>query len=169
MLFRRWRYMDSVIASWLPLGFLEAIAATPYGGLAVPFLFALLTASIMTFSIPGALTPTAFFGGLLMGFGGILVVALGAVIGSHILFLASRRWLSGTMQRRFGTRLDGVRDHLEKRGPIYVAGARLSGVPHVLITAGCAATPITARSFAGASLAGMLPAIVLAVSAGSAL
>ncbi|WP_340588704.1 VTT domain-containing protein [Erythrobacter alti] len=161
--------MDSVIASWLPLGFLEAVAAMPYGELAVPVVIAVLTASIMTFSIPGALTPTAFFSGMLMGFGGILVVALGAVIGSHILLLASRRWLSGSMQRRFGTRLDGVRDHLEKRGPIYVAGARLSGVPHVLITAGCAAAPISGRSFAGATLLGLMPAIVLAVGAGSAI
>ncbi len=161
--------MDSVIAQWLPLGFVEAVAAMPFGGVAVAALIALITASIMTFSIPGALTPTAFLSGLLLGFGGILVVALGAMIGSHILFLASRRWLSGGMRRRFGARLDEVGGHLERRGPIYVAGARLTGVPHLLIAAGCAATPITGRTFASATLLGLLPAIILAVSAGSAI
>ncbi|KLI64952.1 VTT domain-containing protein [Aurantiacibacter marinus] len=160
--------MDSVIAQWLPLGLVEAVAAMPFGSVAVSALIALTTASIMAFSIPGALTPTAFLSGLLLGFGGILVVALGAVIGSHILFLASRRWFAAGMRRRFGTQLDEVGGHLERRGPIYVAGARLAGVPHVLIAAGCAATPITGRTFAFATLLGLLPAITLAVSAGSA-
>jgi len=141
----------------------------PLGDWAVPLLIALLTASIMTFSIPGALTPTAFLSGMLLGFGGILVVVLGAALGSHILFLTSRRWLSQPMRRRFGTRIDRVRGHLEKRGPIYIATARLSGVPHILITAGCAAAPISARTFATATLLGLLPAVTLAAMAGSAI
>lgn len=161
--------MDPALASWLPLGFIEAFMAMPFGEVIVPALIGLLAAFVVSFSIPGALTPTAFFSGLVLGFGGILVVALGAALGSHLLFLASRRWLSQTMRRRFGARLDGVRGHLEKRGPIYVATARLAGVPHVLITAGCAAAPISARNFAAASLLGMLPAITLAASAGSGL
>ncbi len=161
--------MDLLAPSWLPLGFIEAIAAMPYAEITVPALIGLLAASVVTFSIPGALTPTAFFSGVLLGFGGILVVAMGAALGSHLLFLASRRWLSAIMHRRFGARLGGVRDHLERRGPIYVAGARLGGVPHLLITAGCAAAPISARNFAAASLLGMLPAITLAASAGSGL
>ncbi|RJY09782.1 TVP38/TMEM64 family protein [Aurantiacibacter aquimixticola] len=161
--------METGIATWLPLGFVEALAATPHGGVLVPLAIGLLATSIVTFSVPGALTPTAFLSGLLMGFGGILVVVLGAALGSHILFLASRRWLSGFMRRRFGAKLDSVGDHLARRGPLYVAGARLTGVPHIVVTAGCAATPISARSFLTASLLGMLPAISLAAVAGSAI
>lgn len=161
--------MDSAFASWLPLRFIEAFLAMPYGDVIVPTLVGLLAAFVVSFSIPGALTPTAFFSGLLLGFGGILVVALGAGLGSHLLFLASRRWLSDTMQRRFGARLDSAREHLEKRGPIYVVAARLGGTPHIFITAACAAAPISARDFGAASLLGMLPAIVLAASAGSGL
>lgn len=161
--------MDSVIAQWLPLGLIEALAATPQGGLAVPVLIGLVAIGIMALSIPGALTPTAFLSGLLLGFGGIFIVALGAAVGSHILFLVSRHWFAGRVRRRFGARLDDVGDHLKTRGPIYVVVARFTGVPHVLIAAGSAAAPISARAFASASLLGMMPAIILAGSAGSAL
>lgn len=159
--------MDSVIASFLPLGLIEGLAALSAGGVLAALAIAVLATGIVTFSVPGALTPTAFFSGMLLGFGGVLAVMLGAAIGSHILFLASRRWLAGHMRRRFGERLDGVHDHLARRGPIYVVGARLAGVPHVVLTAGCAAAPISARSFLGASLLGMLPAMLLAAGAGS--
>ena len=161
--------MDFALPQWLPLGFVENVAVMPHGVLAVSVLIALITAAIMTFSIPGALAPTAFLSGLLLGFGGILVVALGAVVGSHILFMASRRWLAASLRRRFGKRLDEVGGHLERRGPIYIAIARFSGVPNIVVAAGSAAAPISARAFAGASLLGMLPAIILAGTAGSAI
>ena len=161
--------MESVTASWLPFGLVEAVAAMPHGMVLLPLLLGLLAMAVATFSSPGALTPTAFVSGLLLGFGGILIVAIGAAVGCHLLFVASRRWLGGAMRARFGTRLDSIGSHLEKRGPLYVATARLGGVPFALVTAGCAAAPISARSFAGANLLGMLPAITLAVSAGSAL
>ncbi|MGB3166705.1 MAG: VTT domain-containing protein [Alteraurantiacibacter sp.] len=156
-------------ASFLPLAFVEGLAATPYGGVLAAGLIALMAVSVMTFSIPGALTPTAFVSGLVIGAGGVFVVAAGAVLGSHLLFTASRRWLAAPVRRRFGVRLDGVGKHLERRGPIFIATARFTGVPHILITAGAAAAPITARTFAAASLAGMLPAITLAAMAGSAI
>lgn len=160
--------METAAASWMPLDLIGASAALPYGGVIVAVLIGAISFTIVALSVPGALTPTAFVSGLLMGFGGALVVALGAALGSHLLFLVSRRWLAAAMQRRFGARLDGVRDHLERRGPIYVATARLGGVPHIVVTAGAAATQISARSFAGASILGMLPAISLAAIAGSA-
>lgn len=161
--------MNLAIANILPTELLEALAASPWAAIAVPAAILLLTTSIVTFSIPGALTPTAFLSGLLMGFGGILVVLLGVLVGSHILFLASRRWLSGWMTRKFGKRLEGVQDHLARKGPVYVVLARLGGVPHALVTGACAATPITSRQFLAASLLGMLPALSLATIAGSGL
>ena len=161
--------MDQGIASWLPAGLVEAFAASPYAMFAIPAAILLLSTSIVTFSIPGALTPTAFLSGLLMGFGGILVVLLGVLVGSHILFLASRRWLSEWMRRKFGKRLEGVQDHLSRKGAVYVVLARLGGVPHALVTGACAATPITSRQFLAASLLGMLPALSLAAMAGSGL
>lgn len=161
--------MESTIASWLPLSLFEALAASPFGPFLLPALLASLTAGFVSFSVPGTIAPMSFISGWLLGFGGILVVALGAVVGSHILFLASRRWLKAFMEERLGSRLQRVQEHLGRKGALYVVGARLTGVPHIVVTAGCAATPITARSFLTASLLGMLPAITLATMAGSAL
>lgn len=161
--------MESVATSWLPIGPIEALAATPLGMWLAPLAIALMAFAVMGFSIPGALTPTAFLSGIVMGFGGVLVVALAAALGSHVLFLASRRWLGKRMRYRFGDRLEVVNAHMRKRGPIYVASARFAGVPHALVATGAATSCMSARSFAGANLLGMLPAIVLAVSAGSGL
>ncbi|VVT06100.1 VTT domain-containing protein [Erythrobacter sp. EC-HK427] len=159
--------MDYAAPSWLPLGFVEALAASPYGAFAAPAMIALLAFGSIFFSIPGTLTPTAFVSGLLLGMGGLLIVVGAAALGSHLLFLITRRWLGERMQRKFGARLDQMADHLHKRGPFYVATARLGGVPHLLITAGAAPTPITAQMFALASFVGMLPILTLAALAGS--
>ncbi len=161
--------MSEMISALLPLTLLDSLAAMPFGPFALPALIAAVTASLVAMSVPGAVNTMSFLSGLVLGITGILVVVLGCAVGSHLLFLASRRWLGERMQRRFGARLDGVQDHLGRRGPVYVVGARLVGVPHLLVTAGCAATPISARSFLGASLLGMLPAIALSALAGSAL
>lgn len=161
--------MDATIAAWLPVGLLESLAASPGGAFVLPVLIAVLTAGFVGFSVPGTLAPMSFVSGLLLGLGGIVAVALGVLVGSHVLFLASRRWLAGVMQDRFGERLARVSEHLGRKGAIYVFIARLTGVPHVVVTAGCAAAPITSRAFLAASLLGMLPAITLAHVAGTAI
>ncbi|MFB0612816.1 VTT domain-containing protein [Aurantiacibacter poecillastricola] len=161
--------MDAFLSSILPLALLESLATSPLGILAVPLLITVLTASLVALSLPGAVNTMSFVSGMMLGLGGILVVALGVLVGSHLLFLASRRWLSERLQRRFGARIASVQDHLGKRGPLYVVGARLGGIPHVVVTAGCAATPINARAFLGASLLGMLPCIAISAIAGSTL
>ncbi len=157
------------ISPLLPMDMLLGLAAMPEMVFVVPLAIGMLTVMLVGCSIPGTLTPLSFLSGMLMGFGGILVVALGALVGSHLLFLASRHFLRERMERRFGERIAGVHEHLARKGPAYVAGARLAGVPGLLVTAGCAAAPIGARSFGAASLLGMMPAIVLAATAGSAL
>lgn len=161
--------MDELISAMLPLALFDSVAALPFGSVALPAMLAAITASLVAMSVPGAVNTMSFLSGLVLGLGGILVVVIGCALGSHLLFLATRRWLGERMRRRFGARLEGVRDHLARRGPIYVVAARLGGVPHLVITAGCAATPISARAFLGASLLGMLPAIFLSALAGSAL
>jgi len=158
-----------LLSSLLPMDTMLGLAALHEGTLLVPLVLTAMTIMFVSFSVPGTLTPLSFLSGMLMGVGGILVIAIGALVGSHLLFLASRHFLRERMERRFGQRLSGVQEHLARKGPVYVAGARLAGVPGLLVTAGCAAAPISARSFGGASLLGMMPAIVLATSAGSAL
>ena len=161
--------MDTFFAKCLPLGALDSIAAMPHGMLAVAAMLTVMTASLVAFSVPGIITPMSLISGLMLGIGGIFVVALGVLVGSHVLFLVTRHWLGDWMNRKFGPRLERVRGHLSRKGPAYVVAARLGGVPHLVVTAGCAATPITARQFLGASLLGMLPGICLAVVAGTGL
>ncbi|MGB3797007.1 MAG: VTT domain-containing protein [Alteraurantiacibacter sp.] len=156
-----------MLSSILPMTMLDSLATMPFGPFALPALLAAVTASLVAMSIPGAVNTMSFLSGLFFGFAGILVVVLGVTIGSHLLFLASRRWLKERICRRFGDRMERIQDHLGRRGPIYVVGARIGGIPNVIVTAGCAATPISARAFLGASLLGMLPAILISALAGT--
>ncbi|MWV28873.1 VTT domain-containing protein [Aurantiacibacter rhizosphaerae] len=162
-------YVDALISSIFPMAMLDSLAAMPAGPFALPAILAAVTASLVAMSVPGAVNTMSFLSGLVLGIAGILVVALGVTIGTHLLFLASRRWLGPRLRRRFGARMDGIQDHLGRRGPLYVVGARIGGLPNVIVTAGCAATPIGARAFLSASLLGMLPAISLSALAGSGL
>lgn len=161
--------MDAYLASILPLELLESLAASAFGPVALPALLALVTASLVAFSIPGAINSMSFLSGMVLGFAGIAVVFLGALVGTHLLFLVSRKWLAKRIQRRFGERITRIHEHLERRGPLYVVTARVFGTPHLLVTGACAAAPISARSFLTASMLGMLPAIALATLAGAAI
>ena len=128
-----------------------------------------LTAALVGSGVPGVLLPLSFSSGALLGgWLGMLVVIAGAVIGSHALFLATRRWLGARVRRRWGAKLERFDHAVGKRGFFYLLGLRLTGVPHVLVTASSALSAIRARSFAFATLLGFLPAIALAAMAGSA-
>lgn len=128
-----------------------------------------LTAALIGSGVPGVLLPLSFSSGALLGgWLGMLVVIAGAVIGSHALFLATRRWLGARVRRRWGAKLERFDHAVGSRGFFYLLGLRLAGVPHVLVTASSALSAIRARSFALATLLGFLPAIALAAMAGSA-
>jgi uncharacterized membrane protein YdjX (TVP38/TMEM64 family) len=129
-----------------------------------------LTAALIGSGVPGVLLPLSFSSGALLGgWLGMLVVIAGAVIGSHALFLATRRWLGARVRRRWGAKLERFDHAVGKRGFFYLLGLRLIGVPHVLVTASSALSAIRARSFALATLLGFLPAIALSAMAGSAI
>jgi uncharacterized membrane protein YdjX (TVP38/TMEM64 family) len=128
-----------------------------------------LTTTLIASGVPGVLVPISFSSGALLGgWFGILVVIAGAVLGSQLLFSATRSWLGGRVRRRWGDRLARFDHDLEKRGFYYLLGLRLVGAPHVLVTASSALSAIRARSFVLATMLGFLPAITLAAMAGSA-
>ncbi|MBO9519056.1 MAG: VTT domain-containing protein [Porphyrobacter sp.] len=132
-------------------------------------LFLVLTATLVGSGVPGVLVPISFSSGALLGgWLGMLVVVLGAVLGSHGLFLLARRSLSDRLRRRWGPRLERFDRDISQRGFFYLLGLRLLGMPHMLVTAACALSPLKARSFALATLLGFLPAVTLAAMAGSA-
>lgn len=161
--------MEFNTISTLSLGLAESLSTMPGGLVIAGALLALATATFTALSIPGTIPSMSFTGGMLLGLSGVFVIALGAGLGSVALFLVTRHLLGERIRARLGDRLDGIAHHLARRGPIYVVGARLSGVPGLAVTAASAAAPISARTFAAASLLGMLPAIIIASLAGSAL
>lgn len=131
--------------------------------------FLTLTAAVMGFGVPGALIPLSFSSGALLGgWLGMAVVVVGALLGSQAFFVVTRRWLSVRIRKRWGGKLERFDRDLGRRGFVYLLGLRLLGVPHLLVTAASALSPIRARSFALATMLGLLPAITLAAMAGSA-
>lgn len=137
--------------------------------LVLALMFLALTTTLVAFGVPGVLVPISFSSGALLGgWFGMLVVIVGAVLGSQVLFVATRRWLSDRLRRRWGERLARFDGNIEKRGFYYLLGLRLVGAPHVLVTASSALSALRTRSFVLATMLGFLPAITLAAMAGSA-
>jgi uncharacterized membrane protein YdjX (TVP38/TMEM64 family) len=132
--------------------------------------FVALTAALLGMGVPGVLVPMSLSSGALLGgWEGMLVVMAGAVLGSQLFFVITRTWLAVRVRARLGDRLHRFDRELGRRGIFYVIGLRLVGAPHFVVTAGSALSPLPARSFAFATLVGILPAIALASAAGSAL
>ena len=85
-----------------------------------------LTATITAFGVPGALMPISFSSGVLLGgWEGMVVVIVGAVTGSHALFLMTRRWLAERVRRRWGGRLERFDRDISRRGFYYLLGLRI--------------------------------------------
>lgn len=146
---------------------LELAALLPSVGGAVggALLLFLVVATLTACSVPGMLIPMSLTGGLLLGPGlAVLTVATGAVTGSLMLFALTRRFGAERLQRRFGARLAPLEQRLARLGPYAVFGLRVAGAPGPLITAGAALTAMRPLPFALATLAGLLPSVVLAAT-----
>lgn len=157
------------IVGWLfeQLPFLTVLVGSE---LLLSLAFLTLAATITAFGVPGVMVPISFSSGALLGgWLGMLVVIAGAVIGSHALFLATRRWLAEWIRRRWRDRIERFDRDISQRGFYYLLGLRLLGAPHMLVTAGSALSVIRGRSFVLATSLGFLPAITLASMAGSAM
>jgi uncharacterized membrane protein YdjX (TVP38/TMEM64 family) len=127
-----------------------------------------LTAALIACCVPGMIVPLSVSSGALLGgWQGILVVSAGAVLGSQALFLVTRHLAQHRVRKRFGGRIAHFEKHFGRRGFFYIVGLRLVGAPHFLVTAGCALSPVRTRSFAAATLIGILPVISLTSVAGS--
>lgn len=129
----------------------------------------LLTTALTACSVPGVLIPISLTGGVLLGpWLTIASVAFGALTGSLLLFAFTRRIGGDRLRMRLGDRLRPFEHRLERYGPYAVVALRVAGAPGPLITAGAALTAMRLPVFAVATLAGLLPSVVLA-SAGSSL
>ncbi len=140
------------------------------GAIGGALFFYLLTTTLTACSIPGVLIPMSLTSGMLLGpWLAVLVVALGALTGSLFLFEITRRFGTARLRARFGTRVDRCAERLARAGPMTVIVLRVIGAPGPLITAGAALTNMRRPVFALATLAGLLPSVVLAAAGAGAL
>jgi uncharacterized membrane protein YdjX (TVP38/TMEM64 family) len=159
--------MDPFLFDWLPIDG-AALGGALQSDLLVAGLLFLGTAALVALCVPGIVIPVSITSGAVLGpWAGTPVVALGALLGSQILFLVARRLARERVTARLGKRLDSFRHRFAAHGIWYVIGLRLVGAPHFLITAGSALMPMRAGSFAVATLLGLLPVIAIASAAGS--
>lgn len=129
-----------------------------------------ITSTLTALGIPGIIIPISFASGALLGGGlAILVVASGALLGSQLLFIIARYAIAGRVREKLGERFEIFERYFKKGGVLYIAGLRIVGTPHFLVTGASALTSLRATSFATATLIGFLPAISLTAAAGSVL
>lgn len=150
------------------LEWLTSVAAFFDNPYIIAAVFLAVTAGVIGLGIPGLLLPLSFSAGVLLDeWLAVPAVAIGAVLGSHALFLGARYGFRETLDMRLAGRMDRFTPHLEQYGLFYVAGLRVIGTPHLLVTLASAAGPLNQRGFALATLLGFLPAIALSAGAGS--
>lgn len=135
------------------------------GTLGAALLLYLVVTTLTACSIPGMLIPMSLTGGLLLGpWVAVLTVLTGAMTGSLLLFALTRRFGTERLRQRFGSRLEPLEGRLTRFGPYAVVALRVVGAPGPLITAGAALTSMGRTSFALATVAGLLPSVVLAAA-----
>jgi len=128
------------------------------------------TMIVVALWLPGVLLPLAASSGALLDvWSATAAVAFGALAGSMIIFATTRRFATGRVPRATEIFLTRFEARFKSHGAWFVLALRLIGTPHFLVSAASALMPIKASSFALATLAGLIPAILLAATAGSAI
>ncbi len=121
-------------------------------------------------SFPGAAFLT-LAGGALFGFAtGLIVVSFASTLGATLAFLASRFVLRDTIEAKFGDRLKGINDGLERDGAFYLFTLRMvPAVPFFVINLVMGLTRIKTLTYALVSQVGMLLGTAVYVNAGTQL
>lgn len=121
-------------------------------------------------SIPGAAIMSLFLGWYLGFTTGLVLVSFASTTGATFAFLSSRYLLRDQILERFGEKLDGVNQHLERDGAFYLFTLRLiPAIPFFVVNLLMGLTPIRARTFWWVSQIGMLPGTAAYIYAGSTL
>ncbi len=121
-------------------------------------------------ALPGAvilsLSAGAIFGPVL----GTLYAVTAASIGATLSFLVTRYLLRDAVLAKFGGKLEGINQELEKRGINYLLFMRLVPVfPFFLINLASALTRLPLRSFVLGTFLGIIPGGFVFVNAGASL
>jgi len=121
-------------------------------------------------SLPGAailsLSAGLLFGSIL----GTLYAVVAATIGATLAFIVTRYLLHDPVQRKFGTRLEGINQELAQRGFNYLLFLRLVPLfPFFLINLAAGLTRLPLRTFVLATMLGIIPGGFVYVNAGAGL
>jgi pyruvate/2-oxoglutarate dehydrogenase complex dihydrolipoamide dehydrogenase (E3) component/uncharacterized membrane protein YdjX (TVP38/TMEM64 family) len=147
--------------------FTAAFAENPVQSVAIFFLVYVLATAI---SLPGATILTLAAGALFGALLGTVIVSFASSLGATLAMLASRYVLRDSVQKRFGARLSGINQGLEKDGAFYLFSLRLIPlVPFFMLNLLMGLTIIKTRTFYWVSQLGMLAATVVYVNAGTQL
>jgi dihydrolipoamide dehydrogenase len=121
-------------------------------------------------SLPGAAIMTLAGGAILGLFWGTVLVSFASAVGATVAFLIARFLLRDIVQARFGNRLQAINAGIKKEGAFYLFTLRLVPLfPFFVINLLMALTPMRAKTFYWISQAGMLPATIVYVNAGTQL
>lgn len=110
-------------------------------------------------------------GGALFGlWPGLFIVLAATSIGSTIAFFESRYSLRQWVQRRFARRVEAIDRGMEAHGGLYLLTLRLNPVvPYWLVNLAMGLTGIRLRTYVVLTIAGLVPATFIYVSAGTRL
>ncbi|MBY0475330.1 MAG: FAD-dependent oxidoreductase [Nitrosomonas sp.] len=133
-------------------------------------IFASIYIVMAALSFPGA-TVMTLAGGAMFGFWvGVPVVLVAATIGATLAFWIARYVLRGTVQRRFGDRLETINKGLERDGVFYLFSLRLAPIfPFFLINLLMGLTALPSMTYFWVSLVGMFAGTAVYVNAGTQL
>lgn len=132
------------------------------------FIFASVYIAVTGLSLPVATWLSLIAGALFGRWWGTCIVSVSATIGATVAFLSSRFLFRGWVESRFRTRLQGLREGLERDGGFYVLLLRLVPLfPFFLVNLGLGVTRVRLTTYVALSWIGMLPATFLFASAGT--
>jgi len=121
-------------------------------------------------SLPGASILTLLAGALFGVVAGTIVVSFASTIGATLAFLSSRFLLRDWVQGKFGDRLKGINQGLEKDGAFYLFTLRLiPAVPFFAVNLLMGLTKIKVLTYFFVSQLGMLAGTFVYVNAGTEL
>jgi pyruvate/2-oxoglutarate dehydrogenase complex dihydrolipoamide dehydrogenase (E3) component/uncharacterized membrane protein YdjX (TVP38/TMEM64 family) len=124
--------------------------------------------ALTALSFPGAAILTLAAGALFGVVLGTLIVSFASSIGATLAFLASRYLFRDTVQSRFGARLRGVNEGIERDGAFYLFSLRLVPVfPFFAVNLLMGLTPIRAWTYYWVSQLGMFLGTIVYVNAGT--
>ena len=121
-------------------------------------------------SFPGAAFLTLAAGALFGLYTGTIVVSFASTLGATLAFLASRYVLRDSIESKFGDRLKGINEGLERDGAFYLFTLRMvPAVPFFVINLVMGLTRIKTLTYALVSQVGMLLGTAIYVNAGTQL